>query len=96
MALATVSSTFAVNDFALGVGMHDITGPAAGVVMMGYVNPVQITKVSDAFHICFCNVRIFPTSVICEKGDLFFINLLLCHMILGYSFSSTCSRRSGG
>eukprot|EP00008_Paramoeba_atlantica_P014265 CAMPEP_0201492124 /NCGR_PEP_ID=MMETSP0151_2-20130828/32086_1 /ASSEMBLY_ACC=CAM_ASM_000257 /TAXON_ID=200890 /ORGANISM="Paramoeba atlantica, Strain 621/1 / CCAP 1560/9" /LENGTH=730 /DNA_ID=CAMNT_0047878791 /DNA_START=59 /DNA_END=2251 /DNA_ORIENTATION=- len=31
-------------DFRVGVGISDVTGPAAGVVMMGYVNPVQITK----------------------------------------------------
>jgi neutral ceramidase len=32
------------DEYRVGVGIADVTGPAAGTVMMGYVNPVQITK----------------------------------------------------
>lgn len=34
---------FAHGDYLIGVGSHDMTGPAAGVNMMGYANMEQVT-----------------------------------------------------
>uniref|UniRef100_A0A2P2I6J2 Neutral ceramidase n=1 Tax=Hirondellea gigas TaxID=1518452 RepID=A0A2P2I6J2_9CRUS len=44
----------------LGVGIHDITGPVAGVNMMGYANPAQI---AGGIHI-----RLFSRAFIMDDG----------------------------
>ena len=35
---------FVNGDYLIGVGSHDMTGPAAGVNMMGYANMEQVTS----------------------------------------------------
>jgi hypothetical protein len=41
------------NDYRVGVGIADVTGPSAGVVLMGYVDPVLSLYILQSFFLSF-------------------------------------------
>ena len=52
------------SDYRIGRGIYDVTGPSAGEVMMGYVNPVCFFSFSFPFFFSFLFLFLFHSPLL--------------------------------